>query len=254
VPAFLVHPPQPASSSETPYPSQTPYATRARPPQISPQYQDFSLPRSHQPSSLIGIPSVIPPPTPPRGSIHSAPPRTSLHPSSAVDPYYGSTGDANLSVPSPIQHTFDSSSNGPPISEPSPSTSRHSLPAFMDRTKPTGKGKGKEGQSRRRGRIRSMFLGHTATRPSSPDHDVTVDPLDPSREHARHHQTRSAPATPPPHRHESVLEHAGYDVLSYDAKDVYPHWPTEEETRRAQGSRSRGPNGARLEPVRSIRA
>ncbi|KAJ7226854.1 hypothetical protein GGX14DRAFT_555445 [Mycena pura] len=64
------------------------------------------------------------------------------------------------------------------------------------------------------------------------------------------HQARSAPPTPPPHQHESALECAGYDVLSYDAKDPYPQWPSE-GARGGQSSRSG--NGGRLEPVRSMR-
>jgi len=66
-------------------------------------------------------------------------------------------------------------------------------------------------------------------------------------------QARSAPPTPPPHQHESALERAGYDVLSYDSKDPYPQWPSEDEMRARGGQSSRSGNEGRLEPVRSMR-
>ncbi|KAF7326876.1 hypothetical protein MVEN_02581500 [Mycena venus] len=247
VPAFLVHPPPPPTASETPYASQTRYPAHSASPRMS-LYQDPSM---LQPSGIPSIQSST-------GSTHdsiapSQPPRIPAQ-SSSVGPYYEPINNAHLSMPSPI-YPADFSSIDPPISDSAQSTGRR---GFLTKTiRSTGKGKEKEHNKLRRGRIQSMFGRHSATRPSSPDHDVTepVDLLDPStRESHAPHQTRSAPATPPPHRHEAVLEHGGYEVLSYNAKDAYPHWPTEEERRaQLQAGRSRR-RGARLEPVRSVRA
>ncbi|KAF7373408.1 hypothetical protein MSAN_00550400 [Mycena sanguinolenta] len=247
VPAFIAQPPrvQPASSSEMPYPSQIPFPSHhdTRYPQMAAQSQHSSIP--HPSSSLIGVPSNISSASSLRNSVAS----TQYGPSrgSPADPYHEQT-NTHRSGPSPL-HPIEPSA-GPLISELSP--------ALMDHTETTRKGKGKERQEqrsghnklrRRRGRIKSLFLAsgrHTATRPSSPDRDVP-DLLDPGREFL--HQTRSAPATPPPHQHESALEHAGYDVVSYNTKDAYPHWPISEGSERARRS-----HGARLEPVRSVRA
>jgi hypothetical protein len=249
-----VQPPQPASSSQTPYPSHTSYSARS--PQVSGPYHDRS---SSQPSAS---PSVHSSRISPRSSIAGAPlPRNSLRLPS-VGPYYGPINNAHLTVPSPIQQTApaESSPTGPPIPEPSPSSRRRSFSTLKGRTKTNRltKGKGKEKQSdgnHKMGRIQSMFLAsgrNTVTRPQSPDHgDAPDEPHAPS---PVRYQTRSAPGTPPPHRHESALEHAGYDVLSYDVKDRYPHWPTEEERLRSQANRTRSQSGARLEPVRSVRA
>ncbi|KAF7307696.1 hypothetical protein MKEN_01129600 [Mycena kentingensis (nom. inval.)] len=127
---------------------------------------------------------------------------------------------------------------------------RRSLSLMLDRTRNTlrlkNKGKGKQ----------SM----TASDLSDNVSDAEADPS------AR---SVSAPATPfrqsrPPHQHESALETAGYDVLSYDAKDAYPQWPSEAEMRASMqatgspsGSRSysrRYHDRGRLEPVRNWEA
>ncbi|KAJ6476190.1 hypothetical protein C8R45DRAFT_372462 [Mycena sanguinolenta] len=251
VPAFFAQPPQPASSSEMPYPSQMPYSSQydARYPQISAQSQHSSIPHP-QSSSLIGVPSNISSTSSLRNSVAPAQYGSSWGP--PADPYYGQIDNTRSSVPSHLNP--NESSTGPLISAPYPSTSPPGPPAFVDRTETTGKGKGKEKQAHgrnklRRGRIKSLFFAsgrHSATRSPSPDRDV-ADPVNPGREPL--HQTRSAPATPPPHQHESALEHAGYDVVSYNTKDAYPHWATAEESGRARRS-----HGARLEPVRSVRA
>lgn len=60
-------------------------------------------------------------------------------------------------------------------------------------------------------------------------------------------KTRSAPPTPGPnanvHRSESALMAAGYDVLSYDAKDRDDAYPFEDEGRGARrGSGQAGPS------------
>ncbi|KAJ7620582.1 hypothetical protein DFH06DRAFT_67747 [Mycena polygramma] len=249
VPAFLVHPPQAAAASETPYPSRTSYPSHGGySTQASAPHQEYSIPQSpYSASPSTSGRSPIAPPLPPR----------SLQPS----PYHGN--NAPLSAPSSAHPYSPADSSSTSAHMPQPSTShRRSFSNLIDRSKTmrllTGKGKGKEKQtegSQKLGRIQSMFHAsgrRTVTRPSSPDPDGYTS------DNAEHHtdartRTRSAPATPPPHRHESTLEHAGYNVLSYDVKDVYPQWPTEEEMRRSQASRSRS-QGARLEPVRSARA
>nr|GAT60496.1 predicted protein [Mycena chlorophos] len=57
-------------------------------------------------------------------------------------------------------------------------------------------------------------------------------------------------ASRPPHQHESALETAGYDVLSYDVKDTFPQWPPPPAESRGAGSSSQ--RMGRLEPVRSV--
>ncbi|KAJ7715156.1 hypothetical protein B0H16DRAFT_1617054, partial [Mycena metata] len=111
-------------------------------------------------------------------------------------------------------------------------------------------------ERQRLGRIQSMFLpSGTQTRPASPDGDLGTEHVEPERDPRAPVRKRSISAPTNPHQHESALEHAGYDVLTYNAKDVYPSWPTEEERRaQLQTSTSRGAGGPRLEPVRSVRA
>ncbi|KAJ7058115.1 hypothetical protein C8F01DRAFT_1149584 [Mycena amicta] len=127
---------------------------------------------------------------------------------------------------------------------------RRSLSMMLNRTRKSmlgGKGKGKG---------RGKGKGATATHEDLDDGEFYD---------AR--ATQSAPATPPPlarpaHQHESTLETAGYDVLSYDTKDVYPHWPSETEMRngmsmssgsgRQESNNNRRAVGGRLEPVRSV--
>ncbi|KAF7320915.1 hypothetical protein HMN09_00178200 [Mycena chlorophos] len=57
-------------------------------------------------------------------------------------------------------------------------------------------------------------------------------------------------ASRPPHQHESALETAGYDVLSYDVKDTFPQWPP--PPAESQGAGSSSQRMGRLEPVRSV--
>ncbi|KAJ7656685.1 hypothetical protein B0H17DRAFT_358746 [Mycena rosella] len=252
MPAFFVSPPPPAAALETPYPllsrHQGPGTSRSS--QVSSQHHAFPSVhyRSGVPPNLIPASpcNSIAPPLPPRNSLNVAPSDPTAITSSAHSP---SVDSHHLSAPSSIRQNApsDASSTGP---QPS-SNSRHSLSTLLDRTSKSirfskGKTKEKQPEGSKRGRIQSMFLAsgrHTASRPSSPDRAPEEHSSEP-----RYH-TRSAPPTPPPHRHESALETAGYDVLSYDAKDVYPHWPTEEEMRHARSPT----RGGRLEPVRSVR-
>ncbi|KAJ6468977.1 hypothetical protein DFH09DRAFT_1366084 [Mycena vulgaris] len=254
MPAFVVSPPQTVPTSETPYPSFTRQSVPGTPrsSQVSSVHYQSGIPPNSTPTSSR---SSIAPPLPPRNPLNS--------------PLYGPTpvlpsgpapvDNRYLSVSSSIPHNspVDSSSTGP---QP-PSNRRRSLSSLVDRTSKNirlnGKGKAKEKQPEgtgKLGRIQSMFLAsgrRSISRPSSP----TTETLD--NEHhssAAHYRTRSTPSTPPPHRHESALETAGYDVLSYDVKDAYPHWPTEEEMGAgSHASRARSQTGGRLEPVRSVR-
>ncbi|KAJ7482320.1 hypothetical protein B0H11DRAFT_2022692 [Mycena galericulata] len=268
MPAFVA-PPLHTSTLQTPYPmaanpSRGNGGGTSRSSSV-PAHQNPSAPRS-QPQSMVGMPSSaslasrnsFAPPLPPRMSIrpHSvaSSSRTPLDRRNAPS----SITDGQLFIPPSVPQNAPSNSSlspHPPIPEPSPSSNRHrSLSTLMDKTSKsirfTGKGKGKEKQpqegTNKPGRIPSMFLSGRRTRPPSPSPDEF--------EHPSRSGTRSVPSTPPPHRHESTLETAGYDVLTYDAKDRYPQWPTEAERAAAQASRSRSQIGGRLEPVRSVRA
>ncbi|KAJ7468585.1 hypothetical protein FB451DRAFT_1400951 [Mycena latifolia] len=263
MPAFVVSPPQPAPTLETPYPSLSRYPG-AGTSRSSQGHQDLPAP-GYQP----GIPpnsapasgrSSIAPPLPPRNSLNPhlapyAPTPVAPNAHSSID-----NRDHHLSVPSSIPQNAPSHSSS---ADPQPpASSRRSLSSLIDKTSKSirlsgkGKGKAKDNPSQpegthKLGRIQSMFVAsgrHTASRPASPDSNTEAL----ERPSAPRYQTRSAPATPPPHRHEAALETAGYDVLSYDAKDAYPHWPTEEEMRHTSW-RTRNQMGGRLEPVRSVR-
>ncbi|KAK7029814.1 hypothetical protein R3P38DRAFT_3188689 [Favolaschia claudopus] len=218
VPAFLIQPPAQLPSSR--YPPQ-PSHGNFHPNQghggyIQTQYQN--------PSSLAGVPPMTSPTTL-RSSIISAPPAGDRPNNTDL-----------LSVPS--QHPGHSSSSASvPSQQPSPSPLRSSFLGGNKARKGKGKEKEKEPHNKlRRRRRRSFFGRRVVTRPATPDRDEAL--------RAPQEFTRSAPATPPrpAHQHESTLEHAGYDVLSYDAKDVYPSWPAEGEIRRQQTTR--------FEPVR----
>ncbi|KAJ7041227.1 hypothetical protein C8F04DRAFT_1391329 [Mycena alexandri] len=242
MPAFVVHPPHPAAP-----PSQTPY----------PSHQSYNAQNLHFQSPTISNSTA----TSPRSSVvPPLPPRNSP----SVGPYYEPMDNAHLAVPPPPAPA-ESSSTGSSLATPTPRSSRQSFSSFRNmRFTGRGKGKGKEKQTEGNnslGRIQSMFLpsGTTQTRPASPDGDSgTGEHVEPeshptwSRSPVRK-RSISAP-TNPPHQHESTLEHAGYDILTYDAKNAYPDWPTEEERIRAQTSPSRGAGGSRLEPVRGVRA
>ncbi|KAK7055172.1 hypothetical protein R3P38DRAFT_1346746 [Favolaschia claudopus] len=218
VPAFLIQSPAqlPSSSIDVRYPSQPSHGNFH--PNNQTQYQ--------QPSSLAGVPPMTSPTTL-RSCIISAP--TALG-----APSERPNNTDFLSVPSQ-QPPGHSSSSGSVASQPSRSPLRSNFLGGEVARK--GKEKEKEPHNKlRRRRRRSFFGRRVVTRPSTPDRDEAL--------RARQEFTRSAPATPPrpAHQHESTLEHAGYDVLSYDAKDVYPSWPTEGEIRRQQTTR--------FEPVR----
>ncbi|KAJ7141862.1 hypothetical protein C8R43DRAFT_1016668 [Mycena crocata] len=207
---------------------------------VSGGYHNHPMP----PNSSTSARSFIPPTLPPRNSLHPsyvAPYGPTSHglglPSSLDSSHFYAPAPAHGNGSIPTDPTTGESSSHSP--------SRHSFANLVDRTSKsirlTGKGKGKEKQSEgnRLDRKRSMFLSSgRRTRPPSPelpDHEYSAP------------QTRSAPPTPPPHRHESALETAGYD-------DTYHHWPTAEEMRASmETSRSRSHNGGRLEPVRSVR-
>ncbi|KAJ7160808.1 hypothetical protein C8R46DRAFT_1194271 [Mycena filopes] len=251
VPAFVVHPPHTPSSQQ--WSATGPYPPRS---QASPYYDS-----AHQQHSFA------PAPPPPRQA-------------RSVTPYYGPMSDGRLAVPGPLPPlapaeyfpsptpSYYSPTTSPTLAAPTPdrSRTRHSFSNLRSSIRLTGKGKGK-GKERQgpEGRLGRMF--RSQTRPPSPENedDVAEQEQDLVERQAQgHFRTRSAPSTPGPgpgpgahpHRHESTLEHAGYDVLTYDAKDVYPQWPTEEERRRASSSRWAGgsASGSRLEPVRSVRA
>ncbi|KAJ7777567.1 hypothetical protein DFH07DRAFT_936641 [Mycena maculata] len=251
LPAFMAPPQHPAPSLQTPYPmlaTNSGHGTSR--PSSAPHISHFQP----GPSATDGMSSNSPfpsprtaPPLPPRPSTVASYGRTPLDQQSAPS----SINNHQLFIPPPVQRNTASESRPPILASPS-SNNHRSLSTLVDRTKSirlTGKGKGKEKEKQpegnnKPGRIPSM--SERRTRPASPNASNRVYP--------KPHQTLSAPSTPPPHQHESALETAGYDVLSYDAKDRYPHWPTEEERAAAQASRSRSQTGGRLEPVRDVRA
>ncbi|KAJ7778464.1 hypothetical protein B0H16DRAFT_1503600 [Mycena metata] len=252
MPAFVMEPPHPsAPPSQTAYPSHQSYSAQSLyPPQTQyPSQQTYNAQNLHfqspTASSAPSARSSVGPPLPPRNS-------------PSVGPYYGPMGNAHLSVPPPPAPA-ESLSTGPSLAPPT--DSRHRSFSGFRSMRFTGKGKGKgkekhtEGNNRL-GRIQSMFLpSGTQTRPASPDGDLGTEHVEPERDPRAPVRKRSISAPTNPHQHESALEHAGYDVLTYNAKDVYPSWPTEEERRaQLQTSTSRGAGGPRLEPVRSVRA
>lgn len=146
-------------------------------------------------------------------------------PASTPYPIHANTVDQRSRAPSSIgdsQLFIPSHSSGAPRS-----TSSHNR-----------KGKGRD---KHHGKFSRIFLPVRRTRTASPS---------PEREAIDdNHTHRSAPSspTPPPHRHEAALEMSGYDILTYDVKDRYPHWPVERGSPSTSNDRA---GGARLEPLR----
>ncbi|KAJ7233167.1 hypothetical protein C8J57DRAFT_1250044 [Mycena rebaudengoi] len=260
IPAFVVSPPQPA-----PLPGPRPYPFNNRHPicDASIQSSSPSHPFPESPSTPSHLNALSPHPTSPRlSNPPPLPPRSYARHSTMSSP----DGHLHLSVPIYSSHAAvpatSTVSPQPSNSEPpSPSSSRHRLSNLIGKTgksmRLSSKGKGKERERpaesnklrRRRSLASSQQLGGSAFAAPSPS-----GPLEYPQSHGpASYQSRSAPTTPPPHLHESTLETAGYDIISYDVKDAYPHWPTEEERAGMQASsvsRGRG----RLEPVRSLRS